>query len=215
MTVAWWAIVVSVCSLIVAGTSLAWNVLSFRRSGPLISATLEVELTQEVFPDTENFMAWQVVMLSNDRFSCSKLVALLTVTNSGRAAIDITRIFIDVSAPKNQKSALVKDVNSYVKEELRNRPEAERRLEAGSSRVFEFDISSWTTTYTSINKYFSHHQAWIDTLDMRATVSLGNGIDVKSQKVPYRNFVKKLDYLAEIKSTIERRGVARLDENER
>lgn len=42
MTVADWALLISTLSFAVATGSLAWNVYSFRRSGPMIVAILDI-----------------------------------------------------------------------------------------------------------------------------------------------------------------------------
>ncbi|WP_219152326.1 hypothetical protein [Amycolatopsis sp. TNS106] len=208
MNVAWWAIVVSACSLIVAGISLGWNVVSFRRSGPLISVTLTINPTQEVRSEREGFKDWQVIMLSNDRFSCTKVNAAVSVINSGRAAVDITDILIKVDPLKGAPVS----ISSSARLKSNDQQETERRLEAGSTKVFNFDISEWWTVDRFIGRH-SPDRSWVELLDISTTVTLGNGVAIKAKKIPYRSFTKFVEDLEVFKRGIEQRGVVKPDEN--
>lgn len=79
MGVAWWALAVSGLSLIVAIGSLAWNVHSFRRSGPLLLVELRVAT------------GWTTKSHPSE-VGTRRTLFFVDVYNRGRSPVDIVRV---------------------------------------------------------------------------------------------------------------------------
>jgi hypothetical protein len=194
VSVAWWALVVSALSLAVSAGTLTWNVMSFRRSGPIVTAVLDLRYTSEpVDEKPAMYRPWQIIDLSH-RYIYQAIVAKIIVVNRGRAAVDVRSVGVTYGDGKEDWRPY-----RYILDPSKAVP---LRLEAGSSREFSAEISDWDAPF-----------ALATPRSLKACVELGNGSTVELADISSERFMKQVTQMNYIKMGIEARGNARPSES--
>ncbi|MFE0021908.1 hypothetical protein [Amycolatopsis sp. NPDC059021] len=208
MNVAWWALGVSVLSLLAASGSLAWNIYSFHRAGPQI--VVKIGMSCWMDPPSElgvpmpaafkreyvpHPLPGEEPLLSDDEiFIARRMRFTVTVHNTGRAPVNLDLVSVTASPPRIGPSA-----HSWEEAHL------PIRMEQGVSHIFE------------ISAHEVIDQARVKVLDIpsfQASARLGNGKRVLSNKITYPEYmVFALGTLAHGRAHNE--AVAKLREKEK
>ncbi|MGW5741582.1 hypothetical protein [Amycolatopsis sp. NPDC003861] len=156
MSVAWWALAVAVCSLLVACGTLAWNILSFHKAGVAVSV---------------KFSASYDGMRGVERFE-QEVRFDVSVHNVGRLPVDVFNPGIVLNC-RPGRAGLWTGIPV----------EGEKvRLEVGSEARFSITLDD--VCHSHVTSWLPEIHSSKDVNSFYAEIDLGNGRTVRSNAIP-------------------------------
>lgn len=171
MNVAWWALAVSGLSLIVAASSLIWNIRSFVLTGPLVvleigaaGISTSIDDWRHVWP--EKYSSRSDTLTELDRYWSKRILLMIDATNKGRLQVQVSHVFVEIHTKKSSKSMMI----PYGGDEM------PVEVTAGTSHGWQLSVYDALVQVEGIKL--------MDVISFSAYALLGNGETVRSNKLP-------------------------------